>query len=280
MQTVTTIPELRALRQQWQSAGERVAFVPTMGNLHAGHLQLVQRARALASRVLVSVFVNPTQFAPGEDFASYPRSPEQDARSLAEENVDVMFLPSVEVVYPHGVDKAVRLDIPDVGQGLCGDFRPGHFSGVATVVLRLFNLVQPHVAVFGEKDYQQLAVIRRMVRDLYLAVDIEGVATVREADGLAMSSRNQYLTEEQRRQAPLLYKTLSDVAEQLRQQRKPYAQLEAVALEQLRQAGFVPEYVSIRHADTLQPVALGETRCVVLAAVRLGKARLIDNIRV
>jgi pantoate--beta-alanine ligase len=280
LQTVTSIPELRALRQHWRSAAERVAFVPTMGNLHEGHLQLVRRARALTQRVLVSVFVNPAQFGPGEDFANYPRTPEQDARRLADEGVDALFLPSVEVIYPHGVDKAVRIDIPEVSQGMCGDSRPGHFAGVATAVLRLLNLVQPHVAVFGEKDYQQLAVIRRMVQDLYLAVDIEGVATVREADGLAMSSRNQYLTDEQRRQAPLLYATLRAVAEQVRRQQLPYAEIEAAALEQLRGAGFTPDYFNIRHADTLQPVALGETCCVVLAAARLGKARLIDNIRV
>ncbi len=280
MHTVTSISGLRAVSETWRSAGQRIAFVPTMGSLHAGHLQLVKRARALAERVVVSVFVNPTQFGPGEDFESYPRTPEKDVQQLAEQNVDLLFLPSVDIIYPYGVDRAVRIEIPEVSEGLCGDFRPGHFAGVATVVLRLFNLVQPHVALFGEKDYQQLAVIRRMVQDLYLPVEIEGVATVREADGLAMSSRNQYLTDEQRRQAPLLYATLREIAEQVRLQARPYPELEAQGLRQLEQAGFIPDYFSIRHADTLQVVAPGERQCVVLAAARLGKARLIDNVRV
>ncbi|MCO6412687.1 MAG: pantoate--beta-alanine ligase [Thiogranum sp.] len=280
MRTVTELPELRAAIDGWRNARERIAFVPTMGNLHEGHLHLVRRARELAQHVVVSIFVNPTQFGPGEDYESYPRTFEQDAEKLAAENVDLLFAPSVELMYPHGAEQAVRIDIPDVSQGLCGDFRPGHFAGVATVVARLFNLVQPHVAVFGEKDYQQLAVIRRLVRDLYWPIEIEGVPTVREADGLAMSSRNRYLSATERRLAPTLYQTLCHVAAQMRLHEQAPEQLEQEAFQALQEAGFTPDYVSIRDADTLRPVGKDASNCVVLAAVRLGKARLIDNVRV
>jgi pantoate--beta-alanine ligase len=194
--------------------------------------------------------------------------------------VELLFAPSDSLIYPHGVEGAVRVEIPEVSQGLCGDFRPGHFAGVATVIMRLFNLVQPQVAVFGEKDYQQLAVIRRLVEDLYWPVEIEGVPTVREQDGLAMSSRNRYLDAAERRLAPTLYKTLCRVAEQMRRHEQAPEQLEREAFQTLQQAGFKPDYVSIRHAATLRPVSKDETECVVLAAVRLGRARLIDNVRV
>jgi len=280
MQTTAAIHDVRAAIKTWRQAGARVAFVPTMGNLHEGHLQLVRRARDRAERVVVSIFVNPMQFGPGEDFSRYPRTPQDDQNSLAAEGVDMVFMPSIDTIYARGPEDATRVEVPGVSEGLCGDHRPGHFTGVATVVACLFNLVQPDVAIFGEKDYQQLAVIRRMVEDLCWPIEIEGVATVREADGLAMSSRNRYLTAAERERAPLLYRTLCAVAERLRGGNRHYAELEAEALKSLELAGFVPEYVAIRDADSLGPPERGENARVVLVAARLGATRLIDNLRV
>ncbi len=280
METVSSVDTLRAQVSHWRQAGERIAFVPTMGNLHEGHLQLVREARVVAPHVVASIFVNPLQFGPGEDLDNYPRTLQTDQQKLAAEGVALLFAPEVSTMYPRGSDRSTVIKVPEVSEGLCNDFRPGHFTGVATVVARLFNLVQPDVALFGEKDYQQLTVIRRMVTDLGWPIDIRGVATVREPDGLAMSSRNQYLDEQERRIAPALYRTLCQVASQIAAQKTPYRILEKGAMEALGQAGFSPEYVEIRHAESLQPVALGELNCVVLAAARLGAARLIDNIRV
>ncbi len=280
METTTSVEALRAQVSDWRRQGERIAFVPTMGNLHAGHLQLVREARAMAPRVVASIFVNPLQFGPNEDLDNYPRTLEADRQKLVAKGVDLLFAPAVETMYPRGAQRSTRVEVPDVGQGLCDDFRPGHFTGVATVVARLFNLVQPDVALFGEKDYQQLAVIRRMVDDLGWPIDIRGVATVREADGLAMSSRNQYLGEEERRIAPLLYQTLRWLVSEVKAQKTDYRALERAAMARLAEAGFTPDYVEIRHADSLQPVSMGELNCVVLAAARLGAARLIDNLRV
>ncbi len=280
METLGSVDELRSRVAQWRQRGERVAFVPTMGNLHEGHLQLVREARKVAPRVVASIFVNPLQFGPGEDLDSYPRTLDADRQKLAAEDTDLLFIPDVVTMYPRGVEHSTVVEVPEVSEGLCGDFRPGHFTGVATVVARLFNLVQPDVALFGEKDYQQLAVIRRMVDDLGWPIEIRGVATVREADGLAMSSRNQYLKAGERRIAPVLYRTLCEVAQGVKAQQTDYRALEAAAMEALAAAGFTPEYVEIRHAETLQPVGIGELNCVVLGAARLGAARLIDNIRV
>ncbi len=280
MLTVTGIPRLRDQVAAWRMAGERSAFVPTMGNLHQGHMQLVHKARGRAQRVVVSIFVNPLQFGAGEDFGGYPRTLEQDQRELVQAGVDLLFAPDVETLYPQGTQETTRVEVPQVSRGLCGDFRPGHFSGVATVVARLFNLVQPDVAVFGEKDFQQLAVIRRMVADLCWPIEIVGAETVREADGLAMSSRNQYLTPEQRQLAPLLYRTLCEVARRLRKRELSPPELEGWAVQTLRRAGLEPDYVAVRDAVTLQPPGDGEAACLVLGAVRLGGARLIDNVRV
>jgi pantoate--beta-alanine ligase len=280
MMTVKEIARLRAQVAEWRGAGERIGFVPTMGNLHEGHLQLVRHARGGAQRVVVSVFVNPMQFGPGEDFDHYPRTLEQDRKKLAEEGVDLLFAPDIETIYPRGSRDTTRIEVPQVSDGLCADFRPGHFTGVATVVARLFNLVQPDVAVFGEKDFQQLAVIRRMVADLGWPIEIAAVATVREPDGLAMSSRNQYLTAAQRQRAPLLYRVLCEVAARLRNGESCFTELESDALQALRSAGFEPEYVAIRDALTLQAPAGEDSPRLVLAAARLGKTRLIDNVRV
>jgi pantoate--beta-alanine ligase len=280
MITLKEIARLRAQVAHWRAAGDRIGFVPTMGNLHEGHLELVRRARGAAQRVVVSVFVNPMQFGPGEDFNSYPRTLEQDRAKLAREGVDLLFAPGSEAIYPHGSGETTRIEVPQVSRGLCADFRPGHFTGVATVVARLFNLVQPDVAVFGEKDFQQLAVIRRMVEDLGWPVEIAALPTVREPDGLAMSSRNQYLTARERQRAPLLYRTLCEVAARLRSGESCFTELESGAAQTLRSSGFEPDYVAIRNALTLEVPAGTGTPQVVLAAARLGKARLIDNVRV
>ncbi|GMQ83778.1 MAG: pantoate--beta-alanine ligase [Gammaproteobacteria bacterium] len=278
MRTLASVEDVRKAVNDWRLAGERVAFVPTMGDLHQGHLELVRHALTRAPHVIASIFVNPTQFGPGEDFDAYPRTLESDQEMLQREGVELLFAPSVETLYPGGAEDTTRVEVPQVSRGLCDDFRPGHFTGVATVVARLFNLVQPDIAVFGEKDYQQLAVIRRMVRDLCWPIEIDGVPTVREADGLAMSSRNRYLSVDERKLAPVLYRTLCEVAGQARARQQSCRVLERQAMKKLEQAGFSPEYVSIRHAETLRPVETGEMPARVLAAARLGKARLIDNV--
>lgn len=272
------IPALRRSAAAWRRAGERIALVPTMGNLHAGHLALVEAARAGADRVVVSIFVNPIQFVAGEDYDSYPRSEAEDCRLLETIGTDLVYMPDVASLFPQGLERHTRVRVPGLEDILCGASRPGHFSGVATVVTKLLNLVQPDVAVFGEKDYQQLLIIRRLVADLALPVTIEGVATVREADGLALSSRNAYLSAEERRRAPALYRTLMAVADRLSTGVPDHAALESEGLQQLESAGLDPEYLAIRDAATLAAPAEGD--CVVLAAARLGRARLIDNIRV
>jgi pantoate--beta-alanine ligase len=250
-----------------------------MGNLHAGHLALVAEARRLAERVVVSIFVNPLQFGPQEDFGAYPRTLARDQELLAGAGTDLLFAPSVEVVYPRGQADQTRVEVPGISDILCGASRPGHFVGVATVVCKLFNMVQPDLAVFGEKDYQQLLVIRRMTLDLSLPVVIQGLATVREADGLAMSSRNGYLTAQERARAPTLYLTLQRCAEWLRQG-LDIAAVEGLAGEEITAAGFGPDYVSVRRATDLGLPQVGDRELVILAAARLGRARLIDNLRV
>lgn len=279
MLTIRTIDELRRAVAGWRAAGEAVAFVPTMGNLHSGHLALVARAREEAPRVVVSVFVNPTQFGPNEDFARYPRTEAEDAEKLEAAGADVLFLPSVEEMYPRGAEATTFVEVPGISDILCGEFRPGHFRGVATVVARLFNIVQPDVAVFGEKDYQQLLVIRRMVRDLAFPVRVIGAPTVREDDGLAKSSRNQYLAPEERELATRIHATLQAVAESLRAGRD-IAALEREGAESLERAGFRPDYFAIRRAEDLDEPAPGDRELVVLVAARLGGTRLIDNLRV
>lgn len=280
MQTVNTIAQLREQIAAWRQAGERIALVPTMGNLHVGHLELVQQARQQADRVVVSIFVNPLQFGAGEDFDSYPRTLEADAAQLEQANADLLFAPPVDEVYPRPQTEQATVTVPGLSDILCGASRPGHFSGVATVVCKLFNMVQPDLALFGEKDFQQLLVIRRMTEDLCLPVEIQGVPTVREQDGLARSSRNGYLTSEERIRAPALYRVLCETAEAMRLGDSDYARLEAAAIEQLATAGFGPDYFSIRRASDLGLPEAGEKDLVILAAAQLGKARLIDNLRV
>lgn len=280
MRTVHTIAELRAQVAAWRQAGERVAFVPTMGNLHRGHIHLVERAREQAPRTVASIFVNPTQFGPNEDFAGYPRTLAEDARQLEAAGLDVLFAPAVAEIYPRPLEDMTSITVPELSDILCGASRPTHFRGVATVVGKLFNMVQPDIALFGEKDWQQLRVIRRLVDDLNFPIEIVGVPTVREADGLAMSSRNGYLAPEERAIAPTLYATLTASAERLRAGERDYQRLSDEAKARLAAAGFRPDYFEIRRASDLQPPASGDENLRILAAAWLGRARLIDNLAV
>ncbi|MFP5504684.1 MAG: pantoate--beta-alanine ligase [Gammaproteobacteria bacterium] len=274
-----SIEELRATLAQWRARGARIAFVPTMGNLHAGHLRLVEAARERDARVVASIFVNPLQFGPDEDFARYPRTPDADCAALQAHGTDLVFLPEVETMYPRPLKALTRVTVPGLGEILEGAHRPGHFDGVTTVVARLFNLVQPDIAVFGKKDYQQLCIIRRMVADLGWPIEIVGVPTVRESDGLAMSSRNGYLSVRERRLAPLLARTLAEVAEHLQAGERDFTALERAAMTVLEEDGFRADYVSIRRPD-LEAAVAGDARVVILAAARLGTTRLIDNLSV
>lgn len=278
MQVITSREELREVHESWRHHGEDVALVPTMGNLHAGHLSLVELARQHADRVVVSVFVNPTQFGVGEDFDEYPRTLKRDTQRLRKLEADVLFTPDVETVYPFGIDKATVVSVPGLTRYFCGASRPGHFDGVTTVVARLFALVQPDVAVFGQKDYQQQLVIRHMTSDLSLPIRIITAPTVREADGLAMSSRNQYLSEAERAVAPRLHASLQAIGTELQNGKRNFDELEEGARRQLEAVGFVPDYVAVRRAANLEPPDRDCDEIVVLAAAQLGKARLIDNI--
>jgi pantoate--beta-alanine ligase len=279
METVTTVAVVRERVRSWHRERKRIAFVPTMGNLHAGHLSLFQAARNQGERFVASIFVNPMQFGPNEDFAHYPRTPREDERMLASAGCDLMFVPDVAEIYPRGFEHSTWLEVPELSTILEGEFRPGHFEGVATVVAKLFNIIEPDLAVFGQKDYQQLAVIRRMAADLCMPVEIIGAPTVRESDGLAMSSRNQYLTPSEREIAPRIFQTLEQTAAQLRTGDTDFARLELSSIEALRSAGFGPEYFAIRERD-LTPAHADSREFVVLVAARLGRARLIDNIQV
>ncbi len=278
MKVVATVAELRDQVRRWRATGMSVALVPTMGNLHAGHLELVRLGRQLADRCLVTIFVNPLQFGEGEDLASYPRTFEADREKLRAVEADMLFAPSVEEVYPNGQRAQTRVEVPELSDLLCGASRSGHFVGVATVVCKLFNMVQPDLAVFGEKDYQQLLVIRRMVADLALPVKIVGMATAREPDGLARSSRNSYLSKAEREIAPRLYQTLQNTAQAIAAGENDLDSLEASAQATLRASGFRPDYYSVRRAADLMPSEGEDRELVVLAAAWLGRPRLIDNL--
>ncbi|SEI39803.1 pantoate--beta-alanine ligase [Frateuria terrea] len=278
MQTVQDAAALRATIRGWRIQGQTVGFVPTMGNLHEGHHSLIKLARARADRVVASVFVNPTQFGPGEDFERYPRTLAQDQAGLAEMDCDLLFAPDVATIYPLGAGQSVSVRVPGITDTLEGAHRPGHFDGVATVVCKLFNLVQPDVAVFGQKDFQQLKVIERMVRDLALPLMVVGAPTLRAADGLALSSRNQYLSEAERTLAPQIHQTLLKMRELLE---KGHARkvIEQVATSTLERGGFQPDYAVIRRAEDLAEPADDEREgLVALIAARLGGTRLIDNL--
>jgi len=278
MNTVKSVRELRAAVARARSEGKRIAFVPTMGNLHSGHVALVTKATQRADFVVASIFVNPLQFGAGEDLDSYPRTLAADQERLLEAGCHLLFAPTVDEMYPDGTTVQTRVSVPQLSEGLCGASRPGHFEGVATVVSKLFNMVQPDLAVFGEKDYQQLAVIRTMVRDLNMPIQIIGEPTVRADDGLALSSRNGYLTPEQRAAAPALYRELSVMADAIRHGQRDFAELIVAGQAQLLAAGFRPDYLEVRHALTLRPAMADDRDVVVIAAAYLGTTRLIDNL--
>ena len=280
MQLVNDIPVLRELRREWQLQGKVIAFVPTMGNLHQGHLNLVREAQRHADVVVVSIFVNPMQFGPDEDLDAYPRTLAKDAELLRELGADVLFAPKVSDMYARGLEQQTFVEVPGISYMICGASRPGHFRGVATIVCKLFNMVQPNLAFFGEKDFQQLQVIKAMVTDLSMNLKIFGVPTTRENDGLAMSSRNQYLNAQQRDIAPLLYRQLQELADAIMQGRRDYTKLAEQCKAQLTIQGFKPDYIEIRAAESLMPPGHEEQNLVILAAAFLGKTRLIDNIQI
>ncbi|WP_162047161.1 pantoate--beta-alanine ligase [Vibrio taketomensis] len=277
MQTFTEITALRDQIKQFKREGRKIAFVPTMGNLHDGHLTLVRKAHELADIVVVSIFVNPMQFERADDLNNYPRTLEDDLNKLNGEGVELVFTPTPEIIYPEGLDKQTFVEVPGLSSMLEGASRPGHFRGVSTIVTKLFNIVQPEVACFGEKDFQQLAIIRKMVEDMAMDIEIVGVPTVREMDGLAMSSRNGLLTLDERQRAPVLARTMRWISSAIRGGRDDYPSIIEDASDQLRAAGLQPDEIFIRDARTLLPVSTDTTQAVILMSAFLGKARLIDN---
>ncbi len=278
MNTVKNLQQLRAAISRARSEGKRIAFVPTMGNLHAGHIALIQHATERADFVVASIFVNPLQFGANEDLDSYPRTLAADQSKLLEAGCNLLFTPDAQEMYPQGMAQQTIVSVPGVSAGLCGGSRPGHFDGVATIVCKLFNMVQPDIALFGEKDFQQLAVIRKMVADLNIPVHIFGVPIVRDHDGLALSSRNGYLSAQQRAVAPALQQSLQALKAQIKNGRRDYATLFEQFKTDLQAAGFRLDYVELRDALSLQPAAMDSTQLVLLAAAYLGSTRLIDNL--
>ncbi|HAW3208889.1 pantoate--beta-alanine ligase [Escherichia coli] len=277
MLIIETLPLLRQQIRRLRMEGKRVALVPTMGNLHDGHLKLVDEAKARADVVVVSIFVNPMQFDRPEDLARYPRTLQEDCEKLNKRKVDLVFAPSVKEIYPNGTETHTYVDVPGLSTMLEGASRPGHFRGVSTIVSKLFNLVQPDIACFGEKDFQQLALIRKMVADMGFDIEIVGVPIMRAKDGLALSSRNGYLTAEQRKIAPGLYKVLSSIADKLQAGERDLDEIIAIAGQELNEKGFRADDIQIRDADTLLEVSETSKRAVILVAAWLGDARLIDN---
>lgn len=280
MQTVHDIAALQDVLGSWRIPGCKLAFIPTMGNLHAGHMALVDEARKQAKKVVVSIFVNPSQFGPNEDFATYPRTVDSDVQLLASHGADLLFMPEEQTIYGRGWASHTFVEVPGIADALCGESRPGHFRGVATVVLKLFNLMRPDIALFGKKDFQQLAVIRRMVADLNVPVEIMGVPTVRADDGLALSSRNAYLDKTERAMAPYLYATLLELASDLRVKGSRWAEIEHEGMQRLVAAGFRPDYLAVRNASDLSLPDEHHGRRVLLAAAYLGRTRLIDNLEI
>ena len=280
MHIVNTIQALRALVKEAKLAGKTVGFVPTMGNLHSGHIRLVQTAKSQCDVVVTSIFVNPTQFGANEDFGSYPRTLEADCQLLTAANCDVVFAPSASEMYANGTNQSTVVTVTGLSEQLCGEHRAGHFAGVATVVSKLFNIVQPDSAFFGEKDFQQLAVIRRFTEELAFPITIVGVPTERAEDGLALSSRNGYLTAEERAQAPAIYQILTQLRQAILNGQREYTMLCDATVLHLQKLGFDPDYVSIMRSQDLQPATAADTQLVILVAAKLGKTRLIDNITV
>lgn len=280
MRTIHTIAELRSALNAERLNGKRIGFVPTMGNLHEGHLQLIDQAKANSDVVVSSIFVNPLQFGQGEDLDNYPRTLQQDQEKLASRGCNYLFAPSDAEVYPHGREAQTQVEVPVISDLYCGESRPGHFRGVATVVTKLFGMVQPDVAIFGEKDFQQLMVIRRMTEDLSLPVEIQGAAIARNPKGLALSSRNGYLSADELETAINLYATLQATANQIKSGDKNFSELEEQAQERLESAGFARDYYKICRRYDLQPAGADDKELVLVAAAKLGPARLIDNIQI
>ncbi|GEA09587.1 pantothenate synthetase [Alteromonas sp. KUL42] len=280
MKVVDSIASLRALIGEWKRQGSSVGFVPTMGNLHDGHLKLVKRAKAHNDKVIISIFVNPMQFGANEDLDAYPRTIEDDKAKLIGEGADAVFLPSVQDMYPAGLDVQTFVEVPGISDVLCGASRPGHFRGVATVVNKLFNMVQPDDAFFGEKDFQQLQVIRTMVRDLSMAVTVHGVPTEREASGLAMSSRNGYLSTEEKAKASLIYQAMQKMKLAIEQGDTNFADIENSAISELEKEGFKNDYIKVVNAQTFMPAAADDKQLVIVVALFMGTTRLIDNLQI
>lgn len=280
MKFIDTIEEMQSLSSDWKLDDQRIGFVPTMGNLHAGHLSLVEKAKEECDKVVVSIFVNPLQFDDGQDFAKYPRTLDEDKQKLSVLLVDAVFVPDEQQLYPQGKEAMTRVEVPGISNILEGSSRAGHFAGVTTVVNKLLNIVQPDVAIFGEKDFQQLMIIEQMVADLNISVGILGMPTARETDGLAMSSRNNRLNSEQREIAPLLHQALQGIRKAIMEGNHDFTALQSMAIEQLKKSGFEPDYIEFRDASTLQEVGAQTQDKVILAAARLGDIRLIDNLRI
>jgi pantoate--beta-alanine ligase len=279
MKIVSEIAELRQVVSEWRKQGLKIAFVPTMGNLHTGHISLITEAHRHADKVVASIFINPMQFGANEDIDNYPRTIENDQRRLVSANTHLLFIPTPKIIYPKGLDKQSYVEVPNVTNSYCGESRPGHFRGVSTVVCKLFNLVQPDVACFGLKDYQQVQVIQTMVEDLSMPIKIIPVDTVREDSGLALSSRNGYLTEEEHKQAPALAQNIQWLGNEI-QNNNDFVGLAKQAACYIDNAGMKTDYIHICHARTLQPASEDDKELVILAAAYCGKARLIDNLQV
>jgi pantoate--beta-alanine ligase len=280
MQLISEILDLREIRRTWQSSAKVIAFVPTMGNLHQGHLDLVREAKKQADIVVVSIFVNPMQFGPDEDLDAYPRTFENDSYLLEDLGVDVLFMPKASDIYARGLEQQTFVEVPGLSYMICGASRPGHFRGVATIVCKLFNMVQPNLSFFGEKDFQQLQVIKAMVTDLSMNLKVFGVPTTRENDGLAMSSRNQYLTNDERKLAPTLYEKMHKLAREIQKGRRDFSKLTQEYKLQLSDLGFNPDYLEIRNIENLLQPSHEDRNLVLLAAAFLGKTRLIDNLQI
>lgn len=277
MITTSAISTIREHVKTWRSKGETVAFVPTMGNLHQGHITLVNEAKKRADHVVVSIFVNPMQFSANEDLEGYPRTLAQDSEKLMLAGTELLFTPTPEIIYPKGLAQQTFIEVPEIGDELCGASRPGHFRGVATIVSKLFNIVQPDIALFGRKDFQQLMIIKTMVEDLSMPIDVIGVETIREASGLAMSSRNGYLTIEEKHSAATLKQALDSIVNAI-QRGEAIQQAISTAKKRLITVGFTPDYLEVRNANTLRQVTAADSELVVIGAAYLGKARLIDNV--
>ena len=280
MEQANSVAELRQYAQHWKDHRESIAFIPTMGNLHDGHLSLIEKGQSLCDRTICSIFVNPMQFGANEDYSHYPRTLDQDIEHLQEIGCDLVYLPTASELYPEGLEKITQIQVSDLTEHWEGTHRPGHFTGVATIVLKLFNIVKPNISVFGRKDYQQYRVIKKMVEDLNLDVEIIGAETTREFSGLATSSRNQYLSDEQKLDAAIIFETLKSSAQQIQSGERDYALIEQQAIKVLREADMTTDYYKVCNADTLKPASNGDRRLVILVTAKMGETRLLDNIEI